>query len=465
MTVNTESLFQVESRVLPNPLVDGKSQHENLSDYYVSENRELAYRFEQAREAYDKSQPFQMVTLIAGDAGVGKTFLKRQVFSESYDPKLVCRFDVREFYESKSSKPHVELRPDLYSDDVVICSLPAMRNPKWQGLYKFLNQQSASFFVIDSLDEVHPDDYVALLEQVDRFVFEGDREFVHVVVLGRGIAFRDYWEKSCGHFSTKRLNLYMLEMPSFQTTGDLDVSTWNYHRFAHNLSWKQSDESFSLADFREWSAANFSREGRFKDVFCSPANAIDPKSESAIEAFTKREKFPQSALRNLAGNGFLRTIVAEHARNDVELTQSEFMKEYFRHWLMRDTNSGKRPSAKNPKHLSLYVQLLEELAAKVLHEGRIDSHGFFSIHDDDMVEVWYEGKLIGFPARRILDRSGLKHLDPRTPGDSRYRFEPIWLHRMLVESRNQRISDSTSEGVGLSKGGNRLSNQLSAESR
>ncbi len=439
--LDTQVLRAVEDRVLPRALVEGPRQHDSLAEYYVAENLELAFRFEHARDVYERGtpRPFQMVTLIAGDAGVGKTFLKKRVFNDSHDSEHVCRFDVRDLYANEKSRDHVVEKPDLFCRDTVICSLPAMRDRNWQGLYDYLSQQTASFYVIDSLDEVHPDDYVCLLEQVDRFAFEQHREFVHVVVLGRGIAFRDYWEKKSGHFSTARLNLYMLEPPNFLTTGDWSVSTWNFHRFAHQMRWKTKLENgFSLQDFQQWARQDFKPQGRFEDVECTPGDAVDLRCESELERLVTEQHYLQSPLRNLAGNGFLREIVDQHVRQGIALDEQTIKKKYFDRWLMRDTKSGKRPSSSNPEYLDLYLQLLEELAAKVLREGRVDAYGFFALYEDDVIECDYGGRRLSFPAHRILNRSGLKHLDPRTPGARRYRFEPIWLHRMLADSHNHR---------------------------
>jgi hypothetical protein len=444
--LSTQWLQEIEANVLPPVLVEGPWQHEELPDYYLAENLELAFRFERARNVFESGQPrpYRTVTLIAGDAGVGKTFLKKRVFSKEYPAKEVCRFDVKDLYEIWESQGKVGPKPDLFCGDTVLCSLPALRDTKWQGLYDYLRQKSASFYVIDSLDEVHPDDYVSLLEQVDRFALKSDREFVHAVVLGRGIAFRDYWEKTSGHFPTSRLNLYMLEPPDHKTTGDLLVSSWNYHRFAHKLRWHSDPESdFSLHDFQQWATQDFAREGRFQDVACSPQDAIDARSEAALTRLVTSYRYPQSAFRNLAGNSFLREIVSQKVREGVGYDERAIMKEYFEKWLVRDTKSGNRPSPANPHHMKLYVHLLEEIAARVLREKRLDSYGFFRLHDQEMIQCNYEGRQMSFPAHRVLNRSGLKHLDPRTPGARRYRFEPIWLHRMLVDSYNRRAVSTT----------------------
>lgn len=65
---------------------------------------------------------------------------------------------------------------------------------------------------------------------------------------------------------------------------------------------------------------------------------------------------------------------------------------------------------------------------------------------DDVIVVQEQGRTLQFPAYRILDRSGLKHSDPREPGSRRYRFEPFWCHRLLVERFNDRIAQRLTHG-------------------
>ena len=441
--LNTQRLQEIEANVLPTALVDGPWQHERLEDYYLDANLELAYRFEQARRVFEsgKPRPFSMVTLISGDAGVGKTFLKSRVFSEAYSKEQVCRFDVKDLYRTWEDQGKVKSKPDLCCRDTVVCSLPSLRDVTWPGLYDYLSRKAASFYVIDSLDEVHPDDYVPLLEQVDRFAFGSERQFVHVVVLGRGIAFRDYWKKTAGHFATSRLNLYILEPPKFNTTGDLLLSTWNYHRYAHALRWHSDASSdVSLHDFQQWAESGFARAGRFQELDCTPADAVDARSEAELKRLMTTHRYPQLAFQNLAGNSILREIVSAKVHRGVRCDKQSIMNEYFEKWLVRDTKSSNRPSDANPQHKELYVRLLEELSAKVLREDRLDSHGFFWVSDHETIDCTHGGQQLSFPAHQILDRSGLTHLDPRTPGARRYRFEPVWLHRMLVDSYNQRTA-------------------------
>jgi len=86
-------------------------------------------------------------------------------------------------------------------------------------------------------------------------------------------------------------------------------------------------------------------------------------------------------------------------------------------------------------------------------EGRLDERGFLTVRDTDTVSVDYRGELAEVPVYRILNRSGLKFIDPREPGTRSYRFEPVWFHRLLVEKHNDRVRSSLVAGVPAERGG------------
>jgi hypothetical protein len=145
-------------------------------------------------------------------------------------------------------------------------------------------------------------------------------------------------------------------------------------------------------------------------------------------------------LYNLAGNTMIREIAEGYALSGRPYDEREVMEAYLAAWLERETKTDGRPSAVKPAHLDLYMQLLEGVAAKYLDEDRLDEQGCFSVRYDDVIRASHEGRELRFPAFRILNRSGLKYLDPREPGSRKYRFEPVWLHRLLVEKYSERRS-------------------------
>jgi hypothetical protein len=147
-------------------------------------------------------------------------------------------------------------------------------------------------------------------------------------------------------------------------------------------------------------------------------------------------------LYNLAGNSILRRMVETHVLENRPYAERVVMEEYLTAWLDRDTKSDNRPSASKPEYLDLYMRLFEQIAARYLTEGRIDDRGFFEVRPTDTVQVRYAGQDWDFPVRRVLNRSGLKHIDLLAPGGPKYRFEPIWFHRLLVERYNERQSSA-----------------------
>jgi hypothetical protein len=329
----------------------------------------------------------------------------------------------------------------LYAGNVVLSTLPAVKATERLALRDYLESQPASFYVIDSLDEIHPDDYVAVLEQVEQFVFQGDRPFVHVVVLGRASAFRDYWDRKADHLPRERLALFMLEPPRFETRGDMLVSGWNYHTWKYKLEWSASGggpEKMPLDVYAKWAASGFPLTGLPYQVHCLPNGNMRPEVQRTLESWMMQYPLVNSMFYNLAGNDVLRGIAERYALEQVPYDERTVMEAYLAKWLERGSETHNRPSFAELEHLDLNLELLEGVAVKYLLENRVDSEGFFTVRNDDVITVDYHSRRLSFPVFRILDRSGLKNLDPRDPGNARYRFEPVWLHRLLVERHNDR---------------------------
>ncbi len=436
-------LKQIEDRVLPPRLELGSARLPDLPAYYWAENQELRTRFELARHKYESSsRPFRRLTLIAGSAGVGKTFIKRDIFSKDYPAEEICKFDVKELYQEWKAKGLVEDRPDLYCGEVVLSRLPAINPGRPQLMRQFLEAQSACFFVIDSLDEVHPDDYEALLKQIEQFVLQSDRPFLHVVVLGRSLAFRDYWRSRSVSPSREQIALFLLRPPRFLTTGDLMISSWNYHTWRYQLRWQLSTglkQTMPFDAYAKWVKSGFPDSVLTRRVLYQSNQNMNPLVQSTVESWARESRVVVSMLYNLAGNSMIREIAESFAYEQRPYDERAVMEAYLAKWLERDTKSENRPSSAKPEHLELYMRLVQGVAAKYSQESQVDTNGFFTVDDDDHIEVMYEGQRMRFPVLRILNRSGLKYLDPRKPGVTSYRFEPVWFHRLLVEKHNDMI--------------------------
>jgi hypothetical protein len=382
---------------------------------------------------------------VAGSAGVGKTFIKGKVFSNKTCPAdLVCEFDIKELFSEWQKQQTVVPRPDLHADDIVLNQLPTLAHHDKPCVADFLASKGAAFYAIDSLDEIHPDNYTWVLEQIEEFAFRPEHKFVHVVVFGRPLAFRDYWQHKYWRDARNKngdIALFMLKPPTFRTTGDLLVSSWNYHSWKYKVKWAPGGGEptmMSLDAYTDWIANGFSRSLRFASVSLVPNENTSSHVHRTLLDWATQHRVVCGTLYNMAGNSMIREIAESHALNGLAYDERAVMDAYLHAWLERDTKSDDRPSAAKPKHLELYLQLLERVAVKYLQEDRLDGEGFFPVEEDDVIVTEYEGKELQFPVRRILERSGLMYMDPRDPGTPRYRFEPIWFHRLLVEKHNER---------------------------
>lgn len=429
-------LLEIESRTLPPVLRVGPNRHATLADYYWEANPELHERLLAARRVYEAETPvpFRGVTLIAGAAGIGKTFIKKDIASRQYPPEAVCKLDLRELYEDWQHQGWTEARADLAAGENSLSYSHAQRNLAGCRLTALLKEKSAAFYILDSLDEVHPDDQTALLREIEAFALRGARDFVHVVVIGRGDAFCDYWRQTDADSVPGNLALMMLRPPEFRTTGDLLVSSWNHHCFHYKLAWTRSGENipFTLNDYRDWSAAEFPRDGRYRNASFLSNHSLDSGMQSMLESWATHEPTVRSVLPNLAGNGIIRTIAEDFYLRGARYDDREVMETYLHARLLRESAKQQRPCNTRPEFLKAYLQAFEEVAAKYLRERKVDADGYFYVAASDTVEVQYRGGPMTLPVNRILDRSGLECCDPRTKAGCHYRFEPVWFHRFFV---------------------------------
>ncbi len=185
--------------------------------------------------------------------------------------------------------------------------------------------------------------------------------------------------------------------------------------------------------------------GEFADVTFKPNGSMRPQVRDELEKWSMQHRAVAAVLPNLAGNSIVREIVEQRIERGAEFDEQQFMDEFFEKWLERDTKSDDRPSRLKPQHLEIYVQLLEAVAAKYVTERRVDRLGYFDVIDDDFVVAEHEGAMVTVPVRQLLNRSGLVNIDPLLPEAGRYRFEPMWFHRLLLSRYQQRQSSGTEQ--------------------
>ena len=411
-----ERLRRIERDVLPPTLVHGPARHSELIDYYGEANADLKSRFANARQALtaEPRRPYRAMTVVTGPAGIGKTFVKRQVYGDVPKDKI-WKFDIRELFEELAHQQLAEFKPDLQHGDRVFNRLASLKPEGQRAFVKLLKSNAKEFVVVDSLDEIHPDDYDFALDALHRFALEGEHGFMHLVVFGRPTAFRNFWRDNAS-VGPPDLEFFVLNKPQFRTTGDLLVSNWNYDVWKHKLR-REGDQSdaghMSLGDYQRWCKAGFPVDGEFSDVAFAENVRMTPTAREQLQQWTMDYPIVTSGLTNLAANGMVRDILADHLERGDVYDERQFMSEFLTKWLERDTRSDDRPSRLKPELFDTYLRLLETIAAKYAGEGTIDDRGYFAVGDDDQVVVRMADGLMTVPVLRVLNRSGLVTVDPR----------------------------------------------------
>jgi hypothetical protein len=439
LTGSRRALLAMEERVLPPVVTAGPAAHDSLPDYYWAANPALKRRLDIVKQAYERSQQdpeyrFHAVTLITGSAGIGKTFIKKEVIPAVCPPEASTKLDLRELFQEWEKEGKVHQRPDLTANGITLSTLPSLDNRETLAMKDYLNQTAAAFYVIDSLDEVHPNDYTDVLQQVERFALDSERRFCHVVVLGRTFAFAEYWTMLRHDNRTgEELQIFQLNEPRFRTTGDVLVSSLNYDTYFHKLRMVDGEEFTSLTptQYERFQASGFAKTGEFSSVEFETNPGMTTAGRKQFLDWVQTKPYVVATLGNLAGNGIIRDISEQRLGlpdNDRSVKEA-----YLNARLLRESNTSGRPGGVSSDHLELYLRLLEEVAVKVVKEKKVDEDGWFDVSEDDVIDCFIDGHNVHVRVSRILDRSGMKELRVADNGARHYRFEPVWLHRLFVE--------------------------------
>ena len=439
------ALKAIEARCQPKLLQSGRRHQDTLANYYWAANPELR-RHLNALEASHHASDFAAirgVTLVAGTAGVGKTFIKSGLFADKSIQSSVEKFDIRDWYVDFQSRGLAHQQADIVHDGQVMSQLLKLTLGGRAAFVERLEKLEKPFLIMDSLDEVHPDDYLYLLETVQQLIADQVGAVRHVFVFGRPLVFREYWHQCCSAEPVDGLSCFVLHPPNFVTTGDLNVSSWNYHCWKYKLCYLDEagrTTDFPLSMYERWCGQGFVRDGQFANLRCEPNQSMIPEVHETIRFWASNYPCVASVLPNLAGNSMVREIVEDSVARGTAYSEKQFKEEFFAKWLERDTLSGDRPSRLKPHELDLYVKLLEAVAVQYADQSISSADGFFEVKPTDQAVVDHYGKPVRVAVERLLNRSGLVNLDAQHPGDARYRFEPMWFHSWLIEKHRERMS-------------------------
>lgn len=440
-SVELANLRQIEQTVLPPTIAVGPPAHQEIVDYYCAANAGLSDHFRRAREVYAAGDqwPYRAMTVVAGSAGIGKTFIKSKVYAD-IPSEQIWKLDIRELFEHFAEQELAELKPDLQYGDRVYNRLLSLTQAGRKSFEALVQSRSAAFVVVDSLDEIHPDDYAFVLERLERLALGVNHGFMHLVVFGRPTAFQAFLHGHRQAATRPGIHSYVLNKPDFRTTGDLVVSNWNFDCWKYGLCRAHLDGSrpMPLDDYQRWCRQGYSVAGDFKDVVFEKNVQMTPAARNELQRWSMDYPVVATVQSNLAANGMVRELLSDCLRRGESYDERRFMNAFLTQWLERDQRSSDRPSRLKPEHLDSYLQWLESVAVKYAAAGQLDEQGYFDVGEADRVVIEEQGTLASLPVRAILDRSGLVTVDPRQPYDHRYRFEPFWFHRLLVQMHHER---------------------------
>ena len=77
---------------------------------------------------------------------------------------------------------------------------------------------------------------------------------------------------------------------------------------------------------------------------------------------------------------------------------------------------------------------MTSIAERMTQPHRLNDQGYFAPHAGETINVVHEGREYTFPVQQVLERSGLIYVDALQTERPTYRFEPLWVHRALLEA-------------------------------
>lgn len=414
-TTNTAELCDIELDEFVFDLdLETTEAHDNLEAYYEAANPELVAHLAAVADTHMKGERHARITYLRGAAGVGKSFVTRNL-TDAFEDSAQCVVSLAEAFmlEADSLGFEVEQAADLATLDgtTVFNTLPNVSQPSRFSLLTLL--EAAGCFdegtltplvILDGLDEIHSDASTLLLEELDDYVLsgaEGAGDFVHFLVSGRPEGFaRWLTAPERTRANTAIVDQFDLTPPVYDTAGDLAYRVKSYLEFAR-------------------------------------MPAPQPQElESHVESFVAA-LLDYPFLRYSIGNLAVGNIVIDQTAPGLTLSERSLKEGMFDDLLVRNAATHGRPGTDNALS-GVYRRMLEDIAAQYVD---VDQSGRFTVRSEDTVPVTDDG---GTPlgrarVRNVLDRAGVAFLtEPRT-STTRYRFEPFWLQAHLIERRNQRL--------------------------
>ena len=413
--ISTASLCDIERQAYAFPIdLTSTAQQPDLETYFELANPELTAHLAELAAAYGAGTPGAGVTYVMGGAGVGKSFAMRNL--DAFADTDQCAIDLTELFTTGAqSLPFTVVQtPDLATIDgqLVFNELPAMEDPAAFDLPSFLTAAGCEvtgtllpLIAIDGLDEIHSASATAILQAIDQSILGGTLvagPFIRFVVAGMPEAFNTWLTDPARTEDNSAIeDAFTLNPPRFETAGDLDYRIREYLDYSGQLDGLEAS-------------------GELEGYIASVSNAV------ASNPF----------LTYCMGILAVGNIAIEHTKPGADEGEQQLKVGLFDDILERGASTHGRPDAGSALSGS-YLRLLEEIAVRHLDVG---DDGVFEVLSEERLQVRDDaGAVLGeVRVRDVLDRGGAAFFSSPFAADSRYHFDPFWVHAHLVERYNQR---------------------------
>lgn len=393
-----------------------------LGNYFKATNNPLFSHVSMVSAHIANNVPHHGVTYLYGSAGVGKSFIKLPITKIFKQDSCVINLN-KAIRTGRKYGSIIEQSPQLYSEQYVLGELPRIKEPASFKLNELLidcgcetevSGQWKKVVIFDDLDEIHPESSKLILELVNDFLIKHEQYnpqgFLMVFVIGRPEAF-SAWLSDSHHSYVKNFNTFTVKGPGFEYVSDIELMAMNYFMYVrHSKPMKDSVEALK-------------------------------------KAFQKKNYLFASSSSNLSNANYSLKRLIENP----DYTDAELKEKLFSDYLARNSGSHNRPERREEKG-ETYEHLLQNIAVK--YSDSLDKEGYFEVDISDNIKTLHKPtnksidvfgdlsnckeKTLIFNVQQALEFSGIVNIEPVNDKIKRYRFRPFWVHRFLVEKRNNR---------------------------